>query len=458
MTNLIHKNQTTKQRKLPTCLDVKLPPEKLGSRKGKFHTGLNEKLPTVSGVKKPVSNTLFLDTLAQVSRNGSDTDRQKRSNAYYKRARVKFITNEIIFPLIDLNSPLKKSYWNTFHCVNILLQDGKKITGKYCNNRCCFVCNRIRTAKLINGYLPAVKSKVKEPYFITLTIPSVPSSELKASIDEMIKTINSIENKFRNRKKYKKYFNHFRNRENFRLPGIRHRKNFRLVGIRKLEANYNVIKCKYNPHFHFIVDTRHAGLALISEWLNRYPDAVMEAQDIRKADEETMIEMFKYCTKLITKNELTRVNDKVIIKVHAKALDTIFQAMYNRRIFQPMGIVKQPVSEDVEEIESQVLEQLRDEINVWTWEQEVSDWVASDGELLTGCNAHEKYKVIQKPISEDEDIKGIESKLPEQISEDIKEIESKLPEQTKYDINNDFTNWSYKETVREFEKYKVIQK
>jgi len=57
------------------------------------------------------------------------------------------------------------------------------------------------------------------------------------------------------------------------------------------------------------------------------------------------------------------VDDKAIVKVHTKALDTIFQAMYNRRVFQPMGILKQPVSEDIEEIESQVLKQLRDEVN-----------------------------------------------------------------------------------------------
>jgi len=173
-------------------------------------------------------------------------------------------------------------------------------------------------------------------------------------------------------------------------------RNFRLTGIRKLECTYNVIVLNYHPHFHFVIDTRRAGLALISEWLNRYPDAVMEAQDIQKADEGTLMELFKYSTKIITKNELTRIDGKAIIKIHAKALDTIFQAMRNRRVFQPMGILKQPVSEDIEEIESQVLEQLKDEINVWKWEQEISDWVTEDGELLTGCNAYEKYKVIQK--------------------------------------------------------------
>ena len=61
-----------------------------------------------------------------------------------------------------------------------------------------------------------------------------------------------------------------------------------------------------------------------------------------------------------------------------------------------MGLQKVAVSEDIDQIESQVLEELRDEIDVWTWEQEISYWVTSEGELLTGCNAHEKYKVSQK--------------------------------------------------------------
>lgn len=34
-----------------------------------------------------------------------------------------------------------------------------------------------------------------------------------------------------------------------------------------------------------------------------------------------------------------------------------------------------------------------DEINVWSWEQGISDWVTSEGELLTGCNASRKYEV-----------------------------------------------------------------
>jgi hypothetical protein len=311
----------------------------------------------------------LLDTLAQLGTDHPEKNRQKSPNPYYKRAVAKYITNEILFPLIDLNSPLKDSYWRTWHCVSVLLQDGKKITGKYCNNRWCIVCDRIRTAKLINGYLEVIQSQVPDPYFVTLTIPNMPASELKQVIDGMIKTINRINNLFR------------------------HRRNFRITGIRKLECTYSIILVNYHPHFHFIINTRRAGLALISEWLNQYPLAVMEAQDIRRADKGSIIEMFKYCTKIVSKNGISREEGKAVVKVHAAALDTIFQAMFNRRVFQPMGLNKVQINEDVSELESQVLDQLRDEVNIWSWEQELSDWVNEDGEGLTDSRAYERYKI-----------------------------------------------------------------
>ena len=54
---------------------------------------------------------------------------------YQKRARAKAFTNSYLFDLIDLKSPLVKSYWNTYHCSRTILQEGKKLTSKYCNNR-----------------------------------------------------------------------------------------------------------------------------------------------------------------------------------------------------------------------------------------------------------------------------------------------------------------------------------
>ena len=90
-----------------------------------------------------------------------------------RRAKAKFFTNAYTVRLAMLKSPLQKSYNNTiFGCSALLYQTGKTITTHYCNNRWCVVCNRIRTAKMINGYKKPL-SELKEKYFVTLTIPNV---------------------------------------------------------------------------------------------------------------------------------------------------------------------------------------------------------------------------------------------------------------------------------------------
>lgn len=362
MTKIIHKNDITK----------------------------HGKLPAVSEKKTPVLDPLFLDTLAQLrtsplpleSRGPLNEVKKKSANPYYKRAIAKFITYSMVLPLSDLDSPLKDAYWNTFYCCQTLLQEGKKLTGKYCNNRWCLVCNRIRTAKLINGYMQPLKDKVKQPYFITLTIPNVAGYDLRNSIQEMTKTMRKITDLFRNRRK------------------------FRIIGLRKIEVTYNSLVENFHPHIHLILNTKRAGLALISEWLDRYPEAVMDAQDIQKADERTVIELFKYFTKIATKKDGCRQDGRTIINIHAEALDVIFQAMYALRVFQPMGIKKQPISEDIEKIESQAVAELRDEIAEWLWDQKKSDWikdrvrgqkfgdwVKGDNQQLTNNKAYSKYKV-----------------------------------------------------------------
>jgi Plasmid rolling circle replication initiator protein and truncated derivatives len=312
------------------------------------------------------SNSLpLLDTLADLV---TDSPEKYRNNlrTLEKRARAKYLTRELVLKLIDLDSPLKQSYWNTWHCSDVLLQDGKKITAKYCNNSWCLVCNRIRTAKLIKGYLPELK-KMDDPRYVTLTFPNVPATELKAAIDEMIREIARIKRVLKKR-------------EGIEINGLRH-----------LECTYNEIDDTYHPHFHVLIDGREVGGALIREWLKRYPGAEEWCQDNRPADENDLVELCKYSTKMFTRKQTGKEDGKKIIQVNVEALDVINQALYRRRILQPMGWVKK-VSEDVEELEAQVIEDVQENIDVWSWEQEVSDWVNSVGELLTGCEAYKEYE------------------------------------------------------------------
>jgi plasmid rolling circle replication initiator protein Rep len=192
-----------------------------------------------------------------------------------------------------------------------------------------------------------------------LTIPNVPENQLKESIQGMIYNFQKIRKCF-------------------------HKHKIPFVGLRKLECTYNPRRNDFHPHFHILVDGKQAAERLISEWLQRYTQAKRISQDLRKADEGAILEMFKYFSKIVT--------NKV---VYVAALDTIFQAMYKLRVYQPFGIRK--VSEDIENIDSQVIKDLKTQETVWNWIE--NDWVdMNSGELLTGYTPDKLMKTITENI------------------------------------------------------------
>ena len=71
-------------------------------------------------------------------------------------------------------------------------------------------------------------------------------------------------------------------------------------------------------------------------------------------------------------------------------MDIIYQAMRDRRVFQPFGGIKK-VTEEVEDLDG-VIEVEEKQIEIWTWKQEVSDWISAQGECLTGCEICKKYE------------------------------------------------------------------
>jgi hypothetical protein len=87
------------------------------------------------------------------------------------------------------------------------------------------------------------------------------------------------------------------------------------------------------------------------------------------------MELFKYTTKIVSKTDKG-------FQVYVKPLDSIFQAMYKLRTFQPFGNVRM-VSEDIEDIQSDTYDIPYYESVVWMWEG--SDWYSMlTGEPLTG--------------------------------------------------------------------------
>ena len=291
-----------------------------------------------------------LDTLAQLTQSNL----KKGVQTLTSRALSKVITSKYLYPLIDLESELNDSYWDTWWCVEQLNQseDGK-ITSKYCNNRWCLVCNRIRTGKMINGYSPVIE-KWSDLQFLTLTRPNV-FKGLRSEYESMQKAWKTAKQRLK-------------------------RNGLVTQGIRKNETTWRSYS-GYNFHYHVIVDGEDYGKALIDEWLNLNSTANRQGQDQRKGDSNTVKEMFKYMTKLWKTTKDEDGNVKHVIPYPPKVMDYIFQCMRGKRSIQPFGGVKR-VSEEVDDLDANVfLAEAR--TTTWDWHK-VGTWVdVKTGELRT---------------------------------------------------------------------------
>lgn len=296
--------------------------------------------------------TTQLDTLAQLP------TKKAKNGKLYKRARSKFFTQEILSALLKKcpDSPLKKQYQRALFCGHVQLQTGNQLKSTYCNSRACHVCNRIRTAKMMNAYLIPLQG-LGELEFVTLTVPNVPKSELREKIKELTKVTANI----------------------FRV--FRERRGIELSGIRKIESTYNKERNDYHPHVHLLVN-KGKGTEIVEEWLKRFPAANISAQDVRKADKDSLNELFKYTTKIYKRQK------RNAITINAEALDAILQAFDGLRTFQPFGEIRKiEVSEDVDEIEVQEYDELPeielDEVKEWIYCNQLNDWLDDNGNKLT---------------------------------------------------------------------------
>lgn len=290
-----------------------------------------------------VSGDVFVHTLGQLGHTHPPT-------ALKKRAKNTFFSKELARLLTALDSPLNKAYRRTlFDCCSTMVQEGQKITSKYCDSRWCNTCNRIRTAKLINGYSKPL-SEFKQAYFVTLSIPNVNKGDLRQSMAGMVKCFANI---VKSKRRLKKAFN----------------------GIRKLECTYNSELDNYHPHFHVIVDGLENAQYLLDEWMKRNPNSDIKGQDYRECN-GNYIELFKYTTKIVTKIQGEG------FMIYIPALDTIFNSMKGMRTFQSFGNIR-IVSENIDDIKSDLYNIEPYDFVVWVWEK--SDWVSMiDGKPLTG--------------------------------------------------------------------------
>jgi hypothetical protein len=304
-----------------------------------------------------------LDTTAQLRQSAPQcpaTAALETANArdrLRKRATAKAVSEAIAEGLVALGdrTPLKRSYASTLSCTARLVQDGRTITAKWCGQRWCVACNRIRTAKAHQRY-GATLASWDAPQFVTLTLPNCVAGRLHPLVRDMLATIKGL------------------------ALAIRRTDGLAFAALRKVEVTFNAKTGEFHPHFHLVVQGTAAAAALVRRWLEAYPDASPAAQDVRPADNPA--ELLKYVAKLVAKI------DGRFTAVPAVALDTIFKALKGLRTLQPMGFKGDPnVTADDGEVltldASTPAVVQREAITDWVWHQPLADWVdAETGEVL----------------------------------------------------------------------------
>jgi hypothetical protein len=326
-------------------------------------TNIRTNCDCVTPIKQP-QKRVALDTLAQLDIFPKSNTNAKALETLEKRAFAKYYTMKLLYPLIDLKNERNTSYWNTFHCVKTLEENTEgKITAKYCKNRWCIVCNKIRTGILHNTHKKSLQAI--ETRFVTLTTEltrtCVTKEDLATALDLMTKAFSKA----------------WRNTKN---------KYGKLKALRKTEVTWKDYRGTFHPHFHIILENNSDEAEyLVKQWLKQFPNATRKAQDISITDEKVFNETFKYLCKMWdTKKDKSTNEYKIVLPYPVEKMDNIFEVFKGKRTIQTYNLNDVEL-DDFEDIHATVFtDEIRDYHTLWNWEQELKTWVDySTGELRT---------------------------------------------------------------------------
>lgn len=318
--------------------------------------------------KNTMDKSTTKKTTDQIQNEKSFENSQKKA---IKKARKKYMSVNIALNLYreNPNSSLIKSYQNSFYCAKTLTPsaDGTKLVTKYCKNRWCPLCQSIRTAVLIKGYKPQLE-QFPDAHFVTLTRPVVKEEELKAQQEKMFNTWTKI-----------------------RKSKIFSKNNW--SGILKRECTIRP-NGYYHYHFHLIVSCKECAEYIVKRWLKLNTDCNPKAQCIEKIkDDGSLLELFKYFTKLISKNEKNGERG-----INYTRLDVIMRFMRGQRVFQPFGQLN-AVNEEIDAYTPIFADMDQKRLNAfWNWQISGTDWVNRDtGECLTNYKPNKELMYLLIP-------------------------------------------------------------
>ncbi|MCP4440590.1 MAG: protein rep [Aureispira sp.] len=281
-----------------------------------------------------------------------------------------------------------KAYWNIYHCTSKLEHNNGKVTGRYCKNRLCLVCNSIRQAQLINKYSPVFNDwfNCDDPHILTLTIENVKDNLLGAVVQEMQAIIKRVQGRIK------------KQLQRADKPSMK--------GIRKFECTYNSKRVDFHPHYHLLIDTKENAELFRQYWV----DAVQGSklinckmfgtdkkgqkvclQDLRRADPKALKELVKYFTKIVTTSKGQK-------HVFCDSLDIIFGSIKGLRTFQNFGfkLPKEEAKKDTYELELEPneAEYIGEQKEQYIWNQPHADWISNVTGLM--LSDHKKSKQLEE--------------------------------------------------------------
>ena len=290
-----------------------------------------------------------------------------KKELFYRRARSKFVGSAIAMRLIRLEGITDiefRRYDRLKDCAGSLIRKDNKLISHYCFNRFCLVCNRIRTAHLINHY-GAAMAALPDKSFLTLTVKNCKESQLRDQISTLKR------NFFLMKKAIKKQY------------------GLSIDGMRKIETTYNKQVDTYHPHLHIIMNDptviyqdqqMKITQIMLQKWLQRFPETTnIKAQDSKPATDGDLNEMFKYFTKLISKDKKTGKYKMI----PPRQLRVIMRAVEGTRIFQTYGNIRKLRPEQLPQVEQLELECCHDQsiydpeqkYSEYIWSQYHTDWI-----------------------------------------------------------------------------------
>ncbi|WP_101473390.1 protein rep [Fusobacterium sp.] len=240
--------------------------------------------------------------------------------------------------------------------------------GNFCNNRFCPVCSWLKAKKMAFELLELLKiiqiQEDKVFIFITLTVPNVPSSELRNTIEHMNVSFN-------------------------RLWKTKEFKAMNKGFIRKLEITYNEERNDFHPHFHIVCCVNKSYFTsrdylkkrrLLELWQKSARNENITQVDIKPCKMDSIKQVLELATYSAKQSQLY---------LNKEIFDGFYEGMYRKKLIVFNGVFKE-YRKKIEKKEINVdeimeLAELKEKAVIeiaYNWENEIDEYQEKKERIL----------------------------------------------------------------------------